>query len=175
LSVKGKPLSVQEPTKLDWMTRPHFVSGDIPDINVWLALAVEEHPHHAVAKAYWEALQANPIAERSLWFCRVTMLGLIRLLAQPKVMGQGVLTLAQANAVYQNFLAIPGVGLLADTESTDEFLRRFLNISNLPNRFCTDAYLAALSESSGARLVTFDEDFTRFNLTKILKLNPKVD
>jgi uncharacterized protein len=172
LSVKGKPLSVQEPVKLDWLKRSHFVSGDIPDINVWLALAVEEHPHHAVAKIYWEALQANPIAERCLWFCRVTMIGLIRLLAQPKVMGKGVLTLAQENAVCQNFLAVPGVGLLADTESTDEFLSGFLNIGNVQNRFCTDAYLAALSKSSGARLVTFDQDFTRFNLTKILKLNP---
>ncbi len=163
---------MQEPAKLDWLQRSHFVNGDIPDINVWLALAVEEHPHHAVAKAYWQALQANPIAERGLWFCRVTMLGLIRLLAQPKVMGKGVLTLAQANVVYQNFLAVPGIGLLADNESTDEILRGFLNIGNLPNRYCTDAYLAALSESSGTRLVTFDEDFTRFKLTKILKLNP---
>jgi uncharacterized protein len=94
------------------------------------------------------------------------------LLAQPKVMGKGVLTLAQANAVYKNFLAVPGVGLLADTELTDEILSGFLNISDLPNRFCTDAYLAALSESSGARLVTFDEDFKRFKLTNMLKLNP---
>jgi uncharacterized protein len=172
LSVKGQPLSVQEPATLDWLKRPHFVSGDIPDINVWLALALEEHPHHAVAKAYWETLQANLVSDRCLWFCRVTMLGLIRLLAQPKVMGKGVLTLAQANAVYQNFLAVPGVGLLADNKFTDEILRGFLNIGNLPNRFCTDAYLAALSESSGARLVTFDEDFARFKLTKILKLNP---
>jgi uncharacterized protein len=163
---------VQEPARLDWLTRPQFVSGDIPDINVWLALAIEEHPHHAVAKAYWHAIQANPIAERRLWFCRVTMLGFIRLLAQPKVMGKGVLTLAQANAVYKNFLAVPGVGLLADTELTDEILSGFLNISDLPNRFCTDAYLAALSESSGARLVTFDEDFKRFKLTNMLKLNP---
>jgi uncharacterized protein len=163
---------VQEPAQLNWLKRPQFVGGDLPDFNVWLALAVEEHPHHAVAKAYWQALQTNPIVDRGLWFCRVTMLGFIRLLSQPKVMGKGVLTLAQASAVYQKFRTVTGIGLLPDSESTDAMLEDFLNLSNLPNRFCTDAYLAALSESAGVRLVTFDEDFTRFNLTKILKLKP---
>jgi hypothetical protein len=26
--------------------------GDLPDINVWLALAVQEHPHHAQAQRH---------------------------------------------------------------------------------------------------------------------------
>ncbi|MDP1902558.1 MAG: hypothetical protein Q8K96_19230 [Rubrivivax sp.] len=56
--------------------------GDLPDVNVWLALAVQEHPHHAAARQYW----ANEAAAR-LHFCRVTMLGLVRLLTQPRLMG----------------------------------------------------------------------------------------
>jgi uncharacterized protein len=164
-------LSVQESAKIGWLKDSSFAKGDLPDINVWLALAVEEHPHHLAAKAYWQTLQTAPLAERGLWFCRVTMLGLVRLLAQPKVMGAGVLTLAQANTVYQSFLVVPGIGLIADNTSTDKNLATFLNLNNLPNRFCTDAYLAALCESSGVRLVTFDEDFTRFKLSRILKLN----
>jgi uncharacterized protein len=170
MNVGSITFSAREPARLDWLKRPMSVAGDLPDVNVWLALAVEEHPHHGLAKAYWNNLQSSPIAERNLWFCRVTMLGLVRLLAQPKVMGQGVLTLAQAMVVYQNFRAIPGIGLLADADSTDQIFTRFVGDEQLPHRFCTDAYLAALSESSGARLVTFDDDFKRFDLTNYFRL-----
>ena len=41
--------------------------GDLPDINVWLALSIKEHPHHDSAKAYWSDLSFARI-----WFCRVT-------------------------------------------------------------------------------------------------------
>jgi uncharacterized protein len=170
LTIGRVTFSAQEPARLDWLKRPSSVKGDLPDINVWLALAIEEHPHHAIARAYWNDLQVSPLAERNLWFCRVTMLGLVRLLSQPKVMGDGALSLSQAMSVYQGFRAVPGVGLLIDADSTEQCFVSFTGQPDLPNRFCTDAYLAALSESTGARLVTFDEDFKRFELTNCLKL-----
>ncbi len=163
--------SAQEPARLDWLKRPSSVKGDLPDVNVWLALAIEEHPHQAIAKAYWNALQVSPLAERNLWFCRVTMLGLVRLLSQLKVMGDRALNLAQAISVYQGFRAVPGVDLLSDADSTEQCFTNLIGHQDLPDRFCTDAYLAALSESTGARLVTFDEDFKRFELTNCLKLS----
>jgi uncharacterized protein len=162
--------SAKEPATLGWLKHPKAVFGDLPDINVWLALAVEEHPHHRVAKAYWDEIQASALKERNLWFCRTTMLGFVRLMAQPKVMGEGVLSLAQAVVVYQNFRAIPGIGLLVDAESTDQVFTRFISDQALAHRFCTDAYLAALSESTGARLVTFDSDFQRFKLSNWVRL-----
>jgi uncharacterized protein len=170
MNVGSITFSAREPARLDWLKRPMSVAGDLPDVNVWLALAVEEHPHHRVAKAYWTEVQAGALTERNLWFCRTTMLGFVRLLAQPKVMGEGVLSLAQAMIVYQNFRAIPGVGLLVDAESTEQVLTRFTNDEELPYRFCTDAYLAALSESTGARLITFDSDFQRFKLSNWVRL-----
>jgi uncharacterized protein len=175
MSSMGMPVgrvtfSAQEPARLDWLKRPSSVKGDLPDINVWLALAIEEHPHHAIARAYWNDLQVSPLAERNLWFCRVTMLGLVRLLSQPKVMGDRALSLSQAMSVYQGFRAVPGVGLLPDADSTEQCFTNFIGRKELPNRFCTDAYLAAFSESTGARLVTFDEDFKRFELTNYLRL-----
>ncbi len=66
-------------------------TSDLPDFNVWLAFLRESHPHHARAVAYF--------AEESLAscaFCRVTMLGLIRLLTNSAVMEGEPLTCVQA-------------------------------------------------------------------------------
>lgn len=173
LAPKEAP-EVREATGLPWLFNGGTVSGDLPDINVWLALAVEEHPHHDAAKQYWDSVQAKPSGERNLWFCRVTMLGLVRLLSQPKVMGQGVLNLAQAMALYQQFRAVAGVDLLTEPRQCDAVLQGLVlaNSTNqpLPTRLWTDAYLAALAQSSGARLVSFDQDFKRFDLATCLVL-----
>jgi toxin-antitoxin system PIN domain toxin len=168
---------VRESSGLPWLFNGDTVSGDLPDINVWLALAVEEHPHHAAAKQYWDGVQSKPAGERNLWFCRVTMLGLVRLLSQPKVMGQGVLNLVQAMALYKQFRAVAGVDLLAEPKQCDSVLQALVVAHStnqpLPTRLWTDAYLAALAQSSGVRLVSFDQDFMRFDQTSQLILTSK--
>lgn len=146
--------------------------GDLPDINVWLALAVQEHPHHAAAQRYWEGVQLDMhstpnTAPQKIYFCRTTMLGLVRLLCQPKVVGEGALALPAAWAVYQSFRALPIIDLLADPADCDTVIQTLLSAQGvLPARLWTDAYLAALAHSSGMRLVTFDRDFERFNLPR---------
>jgi uncharacterized protein len=146
--------------------------GDLLDINVWLALAVQEHPHHAAARRYWDRVQLDmqmtpSVAPQKIYFCRTTMLGLVRLLCQPKVVGEGALTLDKAWAVYQNFRALPIIDLLADPVGCDAQIQTLLSTqAALPARLWTDAYLAALAQSSGMRLVTFDSDFERFNLPR---------
>ncbi len=158
------PLIAREAPGLPWSVS----TGDLPDINVWLALAVQEHPHHAAARQYWASVQA---AGTSLWFCRVTMLGLVRLLCQPKVVGEGALAPAAAWSAYQRFRAAQGVGLLAEPQGCDLQLHALVVQASLPTRLWTDAYLAALSLSAGLRLVTFDRDFHRFALDRVLVLN----
>ena len=142
--------------------------GDLPDINVWLALAVQEHPHHAAARAYWD--QISGTGQAALWFCRVTMLGLVRLLCQPKVVGKGALTLSAAWALYQRFRAVQGVGMLAEPGNCDTHLQALVAKGALPPHLWTDAYLSALVLCSGLRLVTFDTDFRRFALPRCLVL-----
>ncbi len=141
------------------------VEGDLPDINVWLALAVQEHPHHAQASRYWAQFHAQRSQAAKLWFCRVTMLGLVRLLCQAKVVGAGALGLAQAWGVYQGFRALPSIGLLAENANIDVKLGEIIaaadGLGALPARLWTDAYLAATAQSNALRLVTFDRDFKR--------------
>jgi predicted nucleic acid-binding protein len=52
------------------------VAPDLPDLNVWLALAWPGHPHHSRAAAYWEQMASSQVL-----FCTVTVLGLLRLLS----------------------------------------------------------------------------------------------
>jgi toxin-antitoxin system PIN domain toxin len=149
--------------------------GDLPDINVWLALAVQEHPHHAQAQRYWASLHepgaARAVLGPDLWFCRVTMLGLVRLLCQPKAVGPGALDPRAARQLYAQYRALPRVGLLSEPRSCDDSLRALVDTQPLPARLWTDAYLAALARASGLRLVTFDRDFERFGLERCLILD----
>lgn len=146
--------------------------GDLPDVNVWLALAVKQHPHHIAAAAYWNdrGLQGEPSSiQGKLWFCRITMLGFVRLLTQPKVMADQALNLGQSLAAYQSFADLPEVGFQPEPAGCSIEFQRFLSVSLTP-RLMTDAYLAAFAKSAGLRLVTFDKDFDRFDGLDCLRL-----
>jgi uncharacterized protein len=45
-------------------------AADLPDLNVWLALACPGHSHHHPAVHYWEQQSAEQVL-----FCTVTALG----------------------------------------------------------------------------------------------------
>lgn len=136
--------------------------GDLPDLNVWLALTIDEHPHHEAAQTYWREAAAPKV-----WFCRVTMLGLVRLLAQPKLMGKAALNLQSAFDVYRRLAALPEVGLRSEAQGCEGQLQQLLK-PDTPARLWTDTYLAAFASASRLRLVTFDKDFARFgNLAQL--------
>ena len=79
---------------------------DLPDLNVWLALACPDHSHHHQALHYWEQQAAEQVL-----FCTVTALGLVRLVCQPKLMGAAVKTAAEASALLDVFCQQPGVSM----------------------------------------------------------------
>ena len=143
------------------------VGGDLLDVNVWLALAVEEHPHHKTATSYWAGE-----AGAARYFCRLSAMTLVRLLIHPRLMADKPLTLTKAWALYRGFAALPGVAMLAEPEGLDAELATLVT-PKLPPRLFTDAYFAALARKSGVRLVTFDRDFTRFDRLAMLRLATK--
>jgi toxin-antitoxin system PIN domain toxin len=130
---------------------------DLPDLNVWLALACPEHSHHPQAVQYWETQAAEQVL-----FCTVTALGLVRLVCQPKLMGKAVRTAAEASELLEAFCHQPGVSLAAPEHDGWEVFHQLLRGDALPARLCTNAYLAALAITNGWRLVSFDRDFERF-------------
>src|ERR1035441_6304957 len=74
---------------------PSIDAGCLPDVNVWIALASDRHEHHDSARLWFDAAVA-PVC-----FCRVTQMSFLRLLTNPKVMGDDSLTPAGAIAVYR--------------------------------------------------------------------------
>jgi len=130
---------------------------DLPDLNVWLALADPDHQHHCRARQYWET-EAAP----QLFFCRLSMLGLLRLLTNFKVMHDTPFTPVQAWLAYRSFLTLPEVSFLSESSSVES---QFMSWSDTPafypNRW-GDAWLAAMALTSHARLVSFDSDFHVF-------------
>ena len=57
----------------------------LPDVNVWIAAVSDRHEHHAAARHWFDSASA-PIC-----FFRVTQMAFLRLLTNPKVMGEDIL------------------------------------------------------------------------------------
>jgi len=130
---------------------------DLPDLNVWLALACHDHSHHRQALQYWEQQAAEQVL-----FCTVTALGLVRLVGQPKLMGAAVKTAGEASALLEAFCQQPGVSIAMPEQGGWDVFHQLLRSGEVPARLCTDAYLAAVAIANGWRLVSFGRDFERF-------------
>ncbi len=116
------------------------------DINVLLALSVDQHVHHAVAH--------ERFADLKHWYtCPVTEAGLLRLLLTEQVVGRPVSgdeALTQLRAIRD----VPGWGFLADTASLAD---PHVDTRVLMGRMqVTDLQLVNLAAASATRLVTFD-------------------
>lgn len=129
---------------------------DLLDVNVWLALVDENHVHHATAVAYWQSQAQDTMA-----FCRISLLGFLRLATRKGVLGR-TLTPEEAWAIVHRYLAEPGVVLLDEPAGIDEVFLRWISEPGFPTNHWTDAYLAAFAIASGCRLVSFDAGFDRY-------------
>ena len=123
------------------------------DINVWLALSWDQHPQHASA-ARWYA----SIDEAALLFCRFTMLGFLRLLANEQVMGGSTLTLAGALDLYNRWRRDPRVDLAPEPRGTEERFRQALgrHATQPATKAVADCYMVGFAEAGDLQLVTFD-------------------
>jgi toxin-antitoxin system PIN domain toxin len=139
--------------------------GDLPDINAWIALLNAQHPHHRAAKAYWENAASARIA-----FCRVTMMGLLRLSTNKAVMGGAPYTTQEAWQAYQAVVALPEVQFLAEPAGIDGLMQTLTTSASFRSADWTDAYLAAFAQLSNQRMVSFDKGFTNYNGLALLTL-----
>ena len=140
---------------------------DVPDLNLWLALADPDHEHHARARHYWEAEAAAQTA-----FCRVTMLGFLRLLTDSHAMHGAALTASAAWEAYDAFASLPEVCFLADSVSIERQFAAWTRQENFVAHRWTDAWIAATARASDARVVSFDSDFEIFPGLSFLRLRP---
>jgi toxin-antitoxin system PIN domain toxin len=128
-----------------------------PDVNVWVALAHEVHPHHAAARRWSDALTDDAV----VCFCRFTQLGLLRLLTNESAMGTDVLTQAEAWDAFDGLMEHRSNRMAEEPPGVDELFRR-LTTSNLAStKQWADGYLAAFAEAGQLTLVTFDRALAR--------------
>ena len=134
----------------------------LPDVNIWIALAAEGHVHHVPAREWFVAQPDASVA-----FCRITQMGLLRLLTNSNVM-EGLRGLsfrlgdlravACRSTAGLRYRVGPSRCRLAPTHDPGWRWAEFL----------TDPYLAAFAEANSYSLVTFDRGFERWpalNLT----------
>ena len=139
--------------------------GDLPDVNVWIALLNPQHSLHARAKHYWEQSAA-----KSIGLCRVTMLGLLRLVTNKVVMGGTPYTSEQAWAAYQGIIDLPEVVFFAEPSGIDSAMRKRCADPLFRVADWTDVYLAAFAQQASLRMVTFDKGFARYADLALLTL-----
>lgn len=132
------------------------------DTNVWLALALSGHVHHAVARDWMEGI----IEPESLRFCRATQHSFLRLLTNKAVLapyGNPPLTNQQAWAAYEAFAADDRVTLqVTEPPGLESRWKQFALTGAASPKLWMDAYLAAFALASGWRFVTTDRDFRQF-------------
>ena len=131
--------------------------GDLPDVNVWLALLNQQHPHHDAAKDYWERAAAPRIG-----FCRITMLGMLRLSTNKSVMSGIPYTAEQAWQAYQHLIDLPEVVFITEPSGIEPAMRALTSTGRFRSADWTDAYLAALARLAGLRMVSFDKGFAQY-------------
>lgn len=141
--------------------------ADLPDINVWLALTDQNHAHHARAERYWHDESRPQIA-----FCRTSLLGLLRLATNAKVMAGRPFTPPEIWNAYRAYRALPDVPLLPEPPELETHMRRWSDRAAFPVNRWTDCYLAAFASAHGCRLVSFDRDFHSFAELNFLHLKP---
>jgi len=122
---------------------------------------VQQHPHHQRAINWWRR-KVLPDGQEVL-FCRVTQLGLLRLLSNETVMGASRRTLREAWRDYDRLLAQGPIGYLHEPDDVDQVLRSHTLDESASASLWTDAYLAAFARAADVRLATFDRGFSRFS------------
>lgn len=137
----------------------------LPDINIWVALVSERHMHHNLAREWFAALPSDSAA-----FCRVSQMGLLRLLTNSRVMGEDTVTQQQAWQVYEQLRRNSRVVLGAEPAEFEETWKRLTQAGFPGKDRWTDAYLGAFALRHDLVLVTFDRDFGTMENLRVMIL-----
>jgi hypothetical protein len=128
----------------------------LPDVNVWLAIAADGHFHHRDAMAWFETIVTGDAA-----FCRVTQMGLLRLLTNTHAMHEDVLSQKEAWQVFDRLREDERVTYLAEPEGIEREWRGVTQHHGSGNNLWTDAYLHAFAAIRQTVVVTFDRTFAK--------------
>ena len=127
-----------------------------PDVNIWVAIAADRHTHHRLAKAWFDSTNEEIVLSR------ITQMGFLRLLTNPRVMGDGVLAAEHAWRLLDRLLADDRIVFAAEPPGLQVAWRVLTAKHETGPNFWTDTYLAAFANTAGLNLVTLDRGFRRY-------------
>ncbi len=135
---------------------------DLCDSNVWLALALSAHHHHASAREWLETVDEPA----SIVFCRATQQTFLRLLSNATVLGaygNAPLTNREAWEAYDALLADDRI-VFRDEGPVDlePRWREFASRDTASPKLWMDACLAAFAVAGEYRMVTTDRAYRQF-------------
>jgi toxin-antitoxin system PIN domain toxin len=130
----------------------------VADVNVVFALVNERHGFHRRACSWLDRQDAG----FRLGICRLVQMALIRLLCNEKAMDGDPLTLPQAWKLYADLIKDPAFGFLPEPKGFQAAWIDFCQPYGASPKVLSDAYLAAISTTTGLPLATFDRDFSNF-------------
>jgi hypothetical protein len=137
------------------------------DVGVWLAAVWGRHAHHRVA-ANWLTAQTD-----DLLFCRVTQMGLLRLLSNPAIMAGDAIDRSKVWRVFDQLWADERVLWADEPAELDAVWRAMSAHHDKSHKLWTDDYLAAFAQTSGAALATLDRKLpARYPSVRIESLLP---
>lgn len=139
----------------------------LADVNVLFALLVAGHPHHLPAWQWW---QRQP--DGNVGLCWLTRMAVLRLLTNTKAMGGQPVVPKAALVAWDTLSADPRCQWLDADAAQEPFLRRFVTGRQASPNLWSDAWLAALAQSKGWQLTSFDSDFRSFPLLQFEHLKP---
>lgn len=137
------------------------MSAVLYDVNVWIALAFDGHPHHDLAKGEFEAADSVSPAI----FCRTTQQAFLRLVTTPAIQEcyhtRGI-TNEEAWKAWKYLAETPQVGWLDEPMDLQELWGSYGCRKSVSPKVWMDAYLAAFAKAYGIVLLTLDDDFLKY-------------
>ena len=120
------------------------------DIGVWLAALWGRHARHHIARQWFDEQSDD------LLLCRVTQMSLLRLISNPAIMGEDVVTRSEAWRIIDQFWSDNRVLWAEEPDHLEAVFRAISARSDNSHKLWTDDYLAAFAQASGASLATLD-------------------
>src|SRR6185437_14244778 len=120
------------------------------DVGVWLAAVWGRHRYYPVASG-WFNRQADDMV-----FCRVTQMGLLRLLSNPAIMGDDAVDRSKAWRLFDQLWSDERILWAEEPDGLDAVWRTISARDDKSHKLWTDDYLAAFAQTAELTLAPLD-------------------
>jgi len=134
-------------------------SAMTPDVNVLVAAARSDHPHHGTARAWLERTLSEAGSGLAFTLMPMVLASFLRLVTSPKIFRKPT-PIEEAIGFVDALLSLPGAEL-AELGAEWKRLRQLCLDKKLTGSDLPDAWLAAAVAQRGEHLVSFDRDFRK--------------